>query len=177
MVAPTKAVRVTCIGETSTGEYTGPKTVGDIVMTLTGCELAAPAAKCASAGAAAGEIVTKQLEGILGVVKLGTSSASNKLGLALYPTGKVGSVTEFTCAGTTVSIQGSVIVPVMANKVSLTQALDFKGSKGKQTPESFLLEPRDVLEESINTAPFQQAGLTVAMTQTSEEPVEANSVV
>ncbi len=54
-----KGSKVTCTGETGSGEYTGLKTVGDVVLTLTGCEIAGGKAKCASSGAAAGEIVTQ----------------------------------------------------------------------------------------------------------------------
>ena len=70
-----------------------------------------------------------------------------------------------------------MIVPVKANKMLLTQTLKFKASKGKQKPESFVGEPKDILEASFNGEPFEQAGLTLTATQTSEEAVEVNSVV
>jgi len=59
----------------------------------------------------------------------------------------------------------------------LTQALKAKASRGKQTPESFAGGPKDILEESFNSAPFEQTGLTIAITLTNEEEVEVNSVV
>ncbi len=170
-----KTATVTCTGETSVGEYAGRTTVTGVVLTLTGCTRGAAA--CSSSGAAEREIITNALEGVLGVVELGATSAADKLGLELYPVGKTGPLMEFSCAGATVSVRGSVIVPVTANRMSLTQALTFKASKGKQKPESFVEGPQAILEESVDAAPFEQTGLALAMTQTSEEKVEVNSVV
>ncbi len=168
-----KGAKVTCTNETSTGEYTGHKTVGGVVLALTGCERASE--KCSN-GIVAGEIVSNPLEGVLGVEKLGANSGKNKIGLDLHPVGKTGPLMEFSCGSTTVSIQGSVIVPISANKMSLTQTLKFKASKGKQKPQSFVKEPKDILEASLNGGPFEQIGLTLTTTQTNEEEVEVNSV-
>jgi hypothetical protein len=60
--------------------------------------------------------------------------------------------------------------------MSLTQALKFKASKGKQKPESFAGEPKEILEASFNAKPFEQAGLSLTTTQTDEEALEVNSV-
>ena len=169
-----KGSKVTCTGEASTGQYTGPKTVGGVVLTLTGCQRTSE--KCSS-GAVAGEIVSNPLEGALGVEKLGVDNSKNKIGLDLYPVGKTGPLMEFSCGATTVSIQGSVIVPVKANKMSLTSALRFTAVAGKQRSESFVGEPKDILEASFNGEPFEQTGLTLTTTQTNEEQVEVNSVV
>ncbi len=172
-----KASKVTCKGEMGRGEYTGRKTVGAVTLTLTGCELVASKAECRSAGAAVGEIVTNPLVGELGIEKLGGTSASNKIGVDLYRFGKTGPLMEFNCGATTVVVQGSVIVPVKANKMSATQALKFKASKGKQKPEAFAGEAPDVLEESFNGGPLEQTGLTASLTLTGEEASEVNSVV
>ena len=170
-----KDLRVKCTGETSTGEYIGPQTVGAVLVKLTGCERSSE--RCSSAGATAGEIISRSHEGVLGVEKVGASSSKNKVGLDLFPVGNIGSVIEFSCGASTVSLRGSVIVPVKANKMSLTQVLKFKASKGKQKPESFAEDSKDVLEASFDGGPFEQTGLTIAATQTSEEAVEVNSVV
>jgi hypothetical protein len=169
--------KVTCTGVKSTGEYTTPRTVGGMVLELTGCELASPAAGCASAGAAAGTIVTPPLEGALGVDTLGKTSASNKIGLHLYPARKGGPVMEFSCGSTTVLVQGSVIVPVTADKLLPALELKAKASKGKQKPESFAGGSKDVLEESVDGGRFEPVGLTVAISQANGEDVEVNSVV
>jgi FG-GAP repeat len=169
-----KGSKVVCKTETSTGEYTGTKTVGGVVLILTGCERLGE--KCSSAGAAGGEIVTKSLEGVLGIEKLGVTNATNKIAFDLFPVGKTGMVMEFSCGGTEVSVQGSLIVPVSANKMLLTSTLKYSASKGKQKPEMFVGEPKDILEASFNKEVFAQTGLTLKTTQTNEEPVEVNSV-
>ncbi|MGO9320283.1 MAG: hypothetical protein ACLQBY_05725 [Solirubrobacteraceae bacterium] len=70
-----------------------------------------------------------------------------------------------------------MIVPVKANKMSLTSTLKFKASKGRQKPEGFAGEPKDILEASFDEGPFEQAGLTATIAQTGEEAVEVNSAV
>ncbi len=171
-----KGAKMVCAGETGTGEYAGLKTVRDVILSFTGCELVKGSVTCTSAGAAAGEVVSQPLEGILGVEELGATSAANKIGLDLYPVGKTGPFMTFACAGTTASIKGSVIVPVAENKTSLTNIWKPVATKGRQQPEHFLEAPVDVLEESLNGATPEQIGLKLTTTQTSEEPVEINTV-
>jgi hypothetical protein len=171
-----KGSKVNCTGETSAGEYTGMKTVGNVVLAFTGCELAQGKAKCASPGAAAGEVVSVPLEGMLGMETLGTTSASNKIGLDLYPAGKKGPLVVFDCASTTVLVQGSIIVPLTENKMLTVVTLKATTSKGIQKPESFVEEPVDVLEESFNGSNAEQAGLKITTVLTTEEAVEVNTV-
>ena len=166
--------RVTCAGATSTGLYTGAKEVGEVLLRLTGCERSG---EPCSSGLASGEIVSTPLEGVLGVEKLGTTSITNKIGIDLFAAGNAGPVMEFSCATTTVSIHGSVIVSVTANKMALTQALKSRERKGKQQPESFVGGSRDVLEASFDNGAPEQVGLTLTSTQTSKEAVEVNSVL
>lgn len=75
------------------------------------------------------------------------------------------------------SARGSVIVPLTANKMLTTVNLKAKAAKGKQKPEEFVEGAKEVLEESLNGAPFAQAGLTMEITQGNAEPVEVNSVL
>ena len=173
-VETVKGAKVTCKGQTGTGDYTGHETVGGVLLTLTGCERSSE--KCSS-GLVGGEIVSKTLEGVLGVEKLGTTSSRDKIGLDLFPTGKTGPVMEFACGSTAVSIRGSVIVPVASNKMSSTAVLRFAATAGKQKPEGFVGGATDVLEASFGGGPFEQAGLTLLSTQTNEEPLEINPVV
>ena len=170
-----KGSRVTCKTETGTGEYTGLKTVGGMVLTLTGCELLGE--QCSSAGALTGEIVTQSLEGVLGIDKLGATSSQDLIGLDLFPIGRTGAVMEFSCGVTPATVQGSVIAPIKADTMLLTSALKYSAAKGKQNPESFAGEPKDILEASLNFKAFEQLGLTLATTQTNEEKVEVNAVV
>ena len=171
-----KGAKMVCAGETGTGEYAGLKTVRDVILSFTGCELVKGSVQCTSAGAAAGEVVSQPLEGILGIEELGATPVANKIGLDLYPAGKTGPVMAFACAGTSASIKGSVIVPVAENKTSLTNIWKPVATKGRQQPESFLGAPVDVLEETLNGATPEQIGLKLTTTQTSEEPVEITTV-
>lgn len=171
-----KGARVTCSGATGTGEYTGPKTVGGIVLTLVGCAMSG-GEQCSS-GVAPGEVVSSSLEGVLGIVELGggANASKDKAGLELFPAGQTSPVMEFSCGAATVSIAGSVIVPVKTNKMTMAQTLKFKAKRGAQTPENFVAGPNDVLEASFGHAPLEQIGLTLTATLLNGEAVEVNTV-
>jgi hypothetical protein len=168
-----KLSKVVCTAEAGTGQYTSAKTVGGVTLTFTGCERSGE--QCKSSGAAAGEIVTHDLEGELGIEKLGATARENKIGLDLFPVGNTGPVAEFTCGATEVSLRGSVILPVLANKMLAGAKLKFTATKGKQKPEKFVEGAKDVLEASFNNGAYEQIGLTVKITQTNEEALEVDS--
>jgi hypothetical protein len=165
---------ITCTSETGSGEYTGQKTLGGILLTFAGCTQLGQ--KCTSLLAAEGELVTNLLEGVLGVIGLGSTSASNKIGLELVPAEKAGAFMEFTCGLTAVTFRGAVIVPVVANKMLTATTLKYSASRGKQHPERFLGEPAAILEASFGNKAYEQTGLTLEATKTSGAPVETNSV-
>lgn len=169
--------KIICTGATGHGDYTGAHTVGNTVLVLTGCELSK--VPCQSAGAAEGEVVSDVLAGKLGVITAGTTPYKDKIGLDLSSAGGGTHVANFSCRGASVVVVGSVIVPVPAtNKMLVTSALTYTaGTKGRQKPEAFAGEPKDVLETSLGGVPFEQTGLKAKLIETSEEPVEVNSVV
>ncbi len=165
---------VTCAHESSEGQYTGTRTVGALTVTLTGCERASQ--ECNSSGAAAGEIVSQTLAGVLGVEKLGATAAASKIGLELYPAGGTAAVMGFNCGAANILVQGSLIIRIGADKMSSTIAFKAKASKGRQSPERFVSGPTEILEESLDGGAVEHAGLSAAMTLTSEEPIEINTV-
>ncbi len=169
--------RVTCKGETGTGEYTGAglTTVGGVVLAFTDCE--GLGAKCSTAGDAEGEVVTNPLEGVIGIIQRGEGAGANKVGLELFPGARTGNVIEFACGVTPVSVRGAVIVPVPANKMRLSSELRYSARKGRQEPESFLGEPKAVLEASFDLGPFEQLGLRLKTTQADEEALELNAAL
>jgi hypothetical protein len=166
---------VNCTGQSATGKYTGNKTVGNVVVTFTGCS--AFGMSCSSEGAASGTIVTLQLEGVLGIEELGAEAVLNSVGQDLFPVGHSGPIGEFNCGGVGLTIAGSIISPVNANAMKLTSAIKSKATKGKQHPENFVGEPAEVLVTTIEGGSPEQAGETLATVQTNEEKVEINTVV
>jgi hypothetical protein len=167
---------VVCTGQTSTGEYTGRKTVGNVVITFSGCEMGG--VKCTGAGAEEGEVVTNTLQGVLGIEKTSTEGpVKDKIAQDLFPVGEEGPLMEFSCGPTPVSVIGSVLNPVKSNKMLATATVKYAATAGKQKPEKFEELPRDVLETSIGEAAFVQSGLKLTTIQTSEEKIEINSVV
>ena len=84
-----KGMKVTCTGETSSGEYASPKLEDEVVFRFTGCDFSERhggtkdvAYPASSAGAAEGEIVTNPTECELGVVKKGAMPSKDKIALS-----------------------------------------------------------------------------------------------
>jgi hypothetical protein len=165
---------VICQTVSGVGQYAGIKTVGSVVLTLKGCE--SGSLKCASVGAPTGTIVTSTLEGALGLITKGETPPKDKVGLDLLPVEKEGLVAQFDCAGLPFAVRGSVVAPVVSNRMQLMPLMKFKHTKGKQKPERFEGEPRDVLELDTNGGPFEQAGMALEALLTNEVPIEINSV-
>jgi alpha-tubulin suppressor-like RCC1 family protein len=171
-------VPIRCLGETSSGEYTGLKTVGGMQLTLTLCHRE-PAVTCQSAGAERAEIVTNVLSGTLGVVSASPlGPAEDELGLDLAPT-EGETVAQFACTGgPTVTLDGSVVVPIKANATQPKVSLKFKASRDVQLPSHLAGREADVLEAELEeSGVFQLAGLSATLQLTNEEPIEANSVL
>lgn len=165
---------VTCKTATGTGEYSGRKTLGGVTLTFTGCEQLGQ--KCTSILRAEGEIVTSPLEGVLGIDHLGSTPASNRIGLELVPAGMATVFAAFGCDMTSVTLQGGVIAPVTANRMLAAAPLRYSASKGKQNPERFIGGPAAILQAAFGEGAFEALGLTAAMTLTNEEGVEVNPV-
>lgn len=162
--------KVTCTGASSGGEITGGKTVGGVILTLSGCEsLGAP---CTSAGMGEGELQSTSLEGTLGIISV-TKKAGREsfhLGVSLHASAGA-PLLEYTCAisGAAV-IDGAVIAPVSSGKMTKAPALKFAASAGRQKPESFEGGTRETLTNQLG----EQVGLTLSLTQTYEEAIEIN---
>jgi len=167
--------KLTCTGETSTGEYTGPTEVGHVVITFTGCELKV---MCESAGAGGGRIITTPLAGTLGFETITEDTpAKDRLALELHAEGG-GNVMEFHCSGVPYAVRGSVLHKITANAMKLTATESFSAYRGKQKPDHFAggSAGEHILEFSLNGNPFEQAGLNFIAILTNEEKVEASTI-
>jgi hypothetical protein len=165
----------TCKGESGSGEYTGAKTVGGLIMTFTGCEFVG--VKCNSAGKPEGEISTAALEGELGIEVLGAEPVKNKLALELHATAGT-DFARFTCGGLPVRWQGSILHPVSHNTMLLTSTVTFTATKAEQKPDHFAGGVVDEHTLTQNTAggPFEEFAGTMTLVMTNEEAIEASSV-
>lgn len=177
---------VTCTGETSKGEITGPKTVGNVVAIFTGCTEVVGNG-CQSKGQPAGTVATTALQGELGVIKeFPLKPLKDQIGLYLFFEGL-----EFECVGVPVQVRGSVIHPVAANAMALRTTEQFIGKRGVQVPEHFeffapaseqrpafvaLLAPEDVLETSIAARRFEKSSLSLTSIQKNEMKIEISSI-
>lgn len=177
VIETTTGVRVECGAVSTTGEYAGAKTVGDVATVFTECAVSESSTTCQSAGAASGEVLTHTLNGELGVIKTEGVPKNNKIGLDLKATtGEV--IAEFECGALTqITVTGSFIRQVRANVMFLEEDERVTQNKGFQKPEKFEAEPIDVLEMSFNHETPIQSGLGLLTRLTNEEKIEINSVV
>jgi hypothetical protein len=170
----THGVKVTCQTEASHGEYTSPKTVGNIAVVFKGCE--STGFKCESTGAAEGEIATNPLSGTLVWEKFGT-----KVAIDLVPQSTELFV-EFTCGPANATVKGSVLTNIPANKKQTKVEEKFVAKKGKQKPEFYYTsateKTKDVLLSKIGGpgAEIEQSGQTITNVQTDEEALEVNTI-
>ncbi len=165
--------KLTCTGESGSGAITGRKTVGQVVLTLTGCESAGQ--KCTTSGLAEGELRTDPLEGALGIERQTEKEGkvTNHIAIDLFPAGKSGALLEYDCGGEVQTLSGSVIAPVVSNKMQTSSALKFSQSAGVQKPTAFEEGQQDVLTSAIG----EQVGLSLNATLHTEEAAEINGVI
>jgi hypothetical protein len=173
----TSGLRTECGGVSTTGEYSGTKTVGNVKSVFTECLISETELTCNSAGAASGEIVTTALKGELGVIKTEGVPKNNKIGLDLSAaSGEV--IAEFSCGLITgIAVKGSFIHQIKSNTMLLEENEKVLQRKGFQKPEKFEGEPVDVLLTSFNGGTPIQSGIGLRTRLINEEKIEANSVV
>ena len=170
---------VECKAESSDGEFVpgNNKEEAGIVVKFTGCT--SEGLTCASPGYKAGELVTNELEGIVGW----ENKAKKKTDLELYPAKSVASglFIEFSCQGLVVKVRGKVLVPVKNDTMTETTTLKYKATKGKQKPEKWEESPeRAILEASFSNykgGAYEQAGQDITSTVKGQEKLELNAVV
>jgi hypothetical protein len=168
--------QVECQKESSGGEFVpgNNKEEKGIVVKFNGCK--ALGNECTTPGAAAGELITNELEGIIGwEVK-----ASKKTDLELSPAKSVASglFIEFSCTGLVVKVRGHLLVPIKNDKMTATETLKYSEKRGVQKPDKWEEAPGlTILEASFKGGPFEEAGQEITATVTGEEELELNAVV
>jgi hypothetical protein len=166
--------KITCLQESSGGIYTSNKTVGGVVLKFAGCETGG--GQCNSAGKGVGQITWNELDGSLGIWRTGETAAKDGPGISLRPTTGE-QLVEFFCGGLVVKIKGAIILPLPGNAMKLSAKVKLTAHNGKQKPELFVGGPQEVLKCKFSAAPEEQCALTLAMTWTNEEKVEASTVL
>jgi hypothetical protein len=168
---------VECKSETATGEFSpggNNKEEAGIVVRFKGCKsLEAP---CTTPGAESGELITNELEGLVGW----ENKTRKKTDLELSPAKSVtsGLFIEFSCIGLVVKVRGHVLVPFKNDAMKKSETLRFVAKKGIQKPTKWEESSSPViLEASFKAGPFEQAGQNITATVEAEEPLELSAVV
>jgi hypothetical protein len=168
----TGRAKITCASGTSSGEYTGSKTL-TMTLALSGCERPSTHQPCQSVGSASHQIVTGALEGELGFI---TSGAKISVGLDLE---HEPALATFECATTAapgkelINLTGSVIGPIKKiDSMVPGFTVTYKQAAGRQVPEAFEGGAKDTLVTSIVGGSSEQTGLSATLTITNEEALE-----
>lgn len=127
--------RITCSASTSSGEITGSKTVGKVLVAFQGCTSAGiggSGCPVESAGAKAGDVRTSVLKGELGTVA--PTEAASERALVLRPeTGRKFSFVEGNPCTEEVAVTGSIAGEVESVDIkSIRNGLVFKVVLGEQ---------------------------------------------
>ncbi len=170
-------VRVTCEGQTSSGEYTSPKLEEHVVFRFTGCSTRGLAVS--SAGAATGEVVSSPTECELGVLLKGATPKQDRLGMTCA---EESAFMWMNWAGYGAPVEwclrGWWFFTIAGNRMTAVTALRSQQTHGRQYWEKFAEGPPEPLEASFDGGiTWEPAALSLETSQTSEEPIEANSVV
>ncbi len=167
---------VECKSESSAGEFVegNNKEEAGVFVKFNGCKSVGN--PCSTPGAAKEELITNELDGIVGW----ENKARKKTDLELYPAAgdPNGYFIEFSCLGLVVKVRGHVLVPIKNDRMTSTETLKFVAKKGVQKPEKWeeSAEPA-ILEASFKGGPFEQAGQDIISTVSGEEELELNAVV
>lgn len=169
-------VKVSCAGETSTGEFTSSTEVGNVHVTFTGCS--SNGFECESSGAGKGVVKTNTLAGKLVWEKKGKSVA---IDLFAQPPGTL--LAQFSCGPAAAEVKGSVLGTVApVNKMVTSAEQKFSAKKGVQSPKEYITSTgekvADFLESKIGALPFEESAQTVTniQTSTSGEELEVSTV-
>jgi opacity protein-like surface antigen len=160
-----------CTKTSAAGELTGSKTVGALVLKLTGCEVigsGGSGSNCklnSTNTKTVGEILTTTLSGELGTVK--TTEAASGVGLLLKPVEgeRWATVAENSC-GSGGKLTGSLAgeVPVLGKK-QLTNKLVFGAPSGKQSIKDITLDSGKLAEPELS---YGEWGNTLTFVATDE---------
>ncbi len=166
---------VACSSESSTGEYTGTKEGKNIIVKFKGCKVTPYT--CTSEGHEPGELETNPLEGRA----VWENEKEHKTALDLFPQAPEETFIEFSCGAViTVSVKGSVLVPIKPDKMAATFTLKFKAKHGFQTPEYYEeggVKIKDILLSDFAGKGYDQSGQSITSTVKNEEKLELNAYV
>ncbi len=171
--------KVECKTESSTGEFFegNNKEAGNMTIKFNECLSLSLA--CTSPGAATGELVTNDVEALVGW----EHKALKKTDIELHPGKSVtsGLFIEFNCGGLVVKVKGAVLVPVKNDAMKTSEILKYKAKAGKQKPEKWEESSgKVILEASFEGGQFEQSGQEITSTLkelAGEEALELNAVV
>jgi hypothetical protein len=179
ILTSTGGEKVECKTESSTGEFFEGtnKEAGNMTIKFNECE--SLNLTCSTPGAKAGELVTNDVEALVGW----ENKAKKKTALELYPAHSVSSglFIEFECSGYVIKVKGSVLVPIKNDSMKTSETLKFTDSKGKQKPEKWEESSgKTILEASFKGGPYEQSGQDITSVLKylgGEEALELNAVV
>jgi hypothetical protein len=174
---------VKCTADSDTGDITGPKTVGKVVVTFTTCT-GPSSTTCTTSGQSSGTIKGNPLKGTLEYLKGTNAKGTKNVGILFEPESGTEFAT-FNCEllgnGSKITVTGSLICPVAeTNEVTTKTTLTCNETSGKQeiteiegSTEKHVLTTTGTKIGSLGKA-FgpEESGEKTTDTITTEEPGE-----
>ncbi|HTQ68771.1 MAG TPA: IPT/TIG domain-containing protein [Solirubrobacteraceae bacterium] len=159
------------------GTYASAKLLTNVTISFTGCSNGIKGeggARCTTAGAREGQIVTKVLTAQLGIIKTEPEPAKDQVGFAIGAQGN-GTFMEFECSTFKYVVSGGAILPYKTTDRMVRKAnVKYLQDKGHQNVESFENEPRFVLSAKIGAGPVEQLGMILTLEWANKEKLEVN---
>jgi IPT/TIG domain/Glycine rich protein len=165
----TSKVAVGCQRAFIAGHITSSTSVSETIRFIDCAIDLGPA--CTSPGLASGEVVTSALVGTLAW----ESKAKKKAALVLSSAS--GPFMQYTCAGATTTVTGSLLAPFKAAKMEAHTKLKLAGSKGKQKAELLEDGERHALSSSLEGGPAEGLSLSFQGQQNYERTLEINPAI
>ncbi|HTZ85542.1 MAG TPA: hypothetical protein VMB05_02645 [Solirubrobacteraceae bacterium] len=172
----TQAGTFECTEAHSIGMYTSPKTVNELQIRLRGCKLGA--AQCSSSGAAAGEVNTSTLEGVLGFAEVaGPRKTTQRVAAFELSPPSATPFAEFSCGASAIVLQGAPIGTIAQSTKVRTLTMLFKAKKGAQTITHLEGMTGQPLESSVNAGPFAPSPIKSSLKNLNFENILVNTAV
>ena len=171
---PSDCLPSTCTGASGEGTVTGTKTVGDLVLTLSGCAI--DGHTCDTPAASTGLVQTNPLEGEIAW----QDKSRGKVALVLHSRAPQEDL-YYWCPEPELEglVLGSLAVPIASDKSTTSTMLKIAAKRGRQQPEALEDGERpvlDLLEYQLSGESSRgQAGVNAKLTATSEERIEISA--
>lgn len=172
----TSAGTVACSSVLALGNFTSPKTIGELPFRFSGCALGS--ALCTSSGATAGEVRTSTLVATLGFGPVAGKhgAVEQKAAVQLTPPSST-PFAEFSCGATSIAMRGAPIALIVHSTKVRTLTLEFKLKKELPVVHELNDVSPEPLEASIDGGSFGTMRIKAKLKDLNYDDTLVNTVI